>query len=230
MKAHLLFYRRQAGELSRMVFASPAAFAAARLAGSLLPASVPLALQSGRTTPCPCPAPEWVRLRTRLAGICGSDLSLIDGTASAYFDPLVSYPFTPGHEVVADVVDQPGRRVVVVPVLHCAVRGITPVCASCAAGRTNHCERVAFGHLEPGLQTGFCTDTGGGWSPRDGGPPQPVGGRARRSLRRSSGADRAHRLRRARGQALHGEHVAIIGAGTLGLLTLAAITRTSPAR
>src|SRR5581483_10999319 len=26
------------------------------------------------------------------------------------------------------------------------------------------CERTAFGHLEPGLQTGYCTDTGGGWS------------------------------------------------------------------
>jgi threonine dehydrogenase-like Zn-dependent dehydrogenase len=26
------------------------------------------------------------------------------------------------------------------------------------------CERVAFGHLAPGLQIGFCADTGGGWS------------------------------------------------------------------
>jgi threonine dehydrogenase-like Zn-dependent dehydrogenase len=49
-------------------------------------------------------------------------------------------------------------------VLHCAIRGIDPVCDMCAAGRTNLCERVAFGHLEPGLQSGFCEDTGGGWS------------------------------------------------------------------
>jgi threonine dehydrogenase-like Zn-dependent dehydrogenase len=49
-------------------------------------------------------------------------------------------------------------------VLHCAVRGIDPVCAWCAAGQTNRCERIAFGHLAPGLQSGFCEDTGGGWS------------------------------------------------------------------
>ena len=56
----------------------------------------------------PLPSPDWVRLRPRLAGICGSDLAMIDGTASAYFDPLVSYPFTPGHEVVADVLNADG--------------------------------------------------------------------------------------------------------------------------
>ena len=34
--------------------------------------------------------------------------------------------------------------------LHCAVRGIDPVCEWCAAGQTNRCERIAFlsrGHL-----------------------------------------------------------------------------------
>ncbi len=31
-------------------------------------------------------------------------------------------------------------------------------------GRTNHCERLVGGHLQPGLQTGYCADTGGGWS------------------------------------------------------------------
>ncbi len=107
---------------------------------------------------------DWVTVRPRLAGICGSDLATIDGHTSRYFEPIVSFPFVPGHEIVGDLDD--GSRVVVVPVLDCAVRGIEPVCASCAAGRTNHCERLAFGHLEPGLQTGYCTDTGGGWSTR----------------------------------------------------------------
>ncbi len=99
----------------------PARFAAARLASSVMPgrgASVgPLSLQSDE--PLPLPGPEWVRLRPRLAGICGSDLSLVDGTASAYFDPLVSYPFTPGHEVVADVVD---RTAVAPPAVSCWCR------------------------------------------------------------------------------------------------------------
>ena len=56
------------------------------------------------------------------------------------------------------------RRVVVVPVLSCVARGIDPSCGACADGRINHCERIAFGHLEPGLQCGFCEITGGGWS------------------------------------------------------------------
>ena len=68
----------------------------------------------------------------------------------------------PGHEVVGDLDD--GTRVVLVPILTCVVRGIDPVCNQCAAGHLNRCERIAFGHLEPGLQTGFCESTGGGWS------------------------------------------------------------------
>ena len=81
--------------MSRLVFdRKPVKFAAARLAGTLSPgrgASVgPLRLEPN--DPLPLPGPDWVRITPRLAGICGSDLAVIDGTASAYFDPLVSYP------------------------------------------------------------------------------------------------------------------------------------------
>ncbi len=109
-----------------------------------------------------------------LSGICGSDLSTLDGRSSRYFEPLVSFPFVPGHEVVGVVADgatdargevlAPGTRVVVEPVLGCAARGIEPPCPACAEGRTGNCERISFGHLRPGLQTGYCADTGGGWS------------------------------------------------------------------
>lgn len=108
------------------------------------------------------PGPSWVRVHPRLAGICGSDLATIDGKSSRYFEPIVSFPFVPGHEIVGELDD--GTRVVVMATLTCGARGIDPVCDECATGRTNRCERIAFGHLEPGLQTGFCTDTGGGWS------------------------------------------------------------------
>jgi threonine dehydrogenase-like Zn-dependent dehydrogenase len=57
-----------------------------------------------------------------------------------------------------------GTRVVVEPVLGCIPRGIDPPCSACADGRVGGCERIAFGHLAPGLQIGFCRDTGGGWS------------------------------------------------------------------
>ena len=49
------------------------------------------------------PGAGWVRIRPRLAGICGSDLATVDGRSSRYFEPIVSFPFVPGHEVVADI-------------------------------------------------------------------------------------------------------------------------------
>jgi threonine dehydrogenase-like Zn-dependent dehydrogenase len=214
--------------VSRLVFSrKPARFAAARLASTLMPgrgASVgPLALEPEE--PLALPGADWVRLRPRLAGICGSDLALVDGTAAAYFDPLVSYPFTPGHEVVADV-DEGGRRVVVVPVLSCVTRGISPVCHECAQGRIQLCERVAFGHLEPGLQTGFCTDTGGGWS------HEMVAHTSQLVDVPGDLSDEAAVLVEPTACAVHaaarytGEQTVVIGAGTVGLLTLAAIAAT----
>lgn len=220
--------------MSRLVFSrKPARFAAARVAGAILPgrgASVgPLSLSNDDDIDLP--APDWVELRPRLSGICGSDLSLIDGTAAPYFDPLVSYPFTPGHEVVADALDPDGhtRRVALVPVLSCETRGISPVCPACAAGRINLCERAAFGHLEPGLQTGFCADTGGGWSTRMVAHPSQLVDVP------DDLSDEAAVLIEPTACAVHaaarytGEHTVIIGAGSVGLLTLAAITATRDA-
>lgn len=111
--------------------------------------------------------PGWARLRTRLSGICGSDLGALSGRTSLYFSGLVSMPLVPGHEVVADLVDDcedlpEGTRVVIDPVLGCVARGVEP-CAWCRAGATNRCDRVTVGHIAPGLQTGYCSDTGGGW-------------------------------------------------------------------
>ena len=117
------------------------------------------------------PGPDWVRVKPLLAGICGSDLSTVDGRSSRYFEDVVSFPFVPGHEVVGTVEEpgapgapEPGARVVIEAVLGCVPRGIDPPCPACAAGDVGGCERVAFGGLSPGLQIGFCADTGGGWS------------------------------------------------------------------
>ena len=49
--------------------------------------------------------PGWARLRTRLSGICGSDLGALSGRTSLYFSGVVSMPFVPGHEVVAELLD-----------------------------------------------------------------------------------------------------------------------------
>jgi threonine dehydrogenase-like Zn-dependent dehydrogenase len=111
--------------------------------------------------------PGWARVKPRLSGICGSDLGVVTGSTSLYFSSLVSMPFVPGHEVVGELAedceDLPrGTRVVIDPVLACAARQTEP-CDSCRAGRTNLCDHITVGHVSPGLQTGFCRDTGGGW-------------------------------------------------------------------
>jgi threonine dehydrogenase-like Zn-dependent dehydrogenase len=205
-----------------------AKFAAATVAGRLVPGRGakhgPLSLKD--VPPPSAPAEGWVRFRPRLAGICGSDLATIDGRSSRYFEPIVSFPFTPGHEVVGDLDD--GSRAVLIPVLHCATRGIVPECDSCRAGRTNHCERVAFGHLEPGLQSGYCESTGGGWS-------LAMVAHESQLLRISDKVTdeqavmvepSACAVHAARSLTSEPGTIAIVGAGALGLLTLAALRHT----
>src|SRR5215212_3982757 len=117
------------------------------------------------------PTPEWVRVKPLLSGICGSDLGTLSSENSPYFSPITSPPFVMGHEVVGEIVEdssgfRAGERVVLEPALGCTVRGIDPPCPYCASGRYALCLNVARGDISPGIQTGFCHDTGGGWSQR----------------------------------------------------------------
>ena len=172
------------------------------------------------------PGPGWRRVRPRLSGICGSDLATVDGRSSRYFEPIVSFPFVPGHEVVGELDD--GRRVVLEPVLACAARGIDPPCRPCAEGDNGDCERIAFGHLEPGLQTGYCADTGGGWSTgfvaHDSQlHPVPEGMSDEAAVVVEPTACAVHAVQSA--GIREGDTVAVIGAGTLGLCVTAAVRR-----
>jgi threonine dehydrogenase-like Zn-dependent dehydrogenase len=209
-------------------------FAAARIAGSIGPG------KGGRYGPLDLvdidepelPGPGWQVIRPRLAGICGSDLSTIDGVASRYFEPIVSFPFVPGHEVVADATTHgTARRVVLEPVLGCVARHISPVCTSCANGDLGNCERIAFGCVEPGLQTGFCCDTGGGWGTR------MVAHESQLHDVPDAMSDEDAVLVEPAACAVHGalrggftggEIVVVLGAGTLGLLTIAALRAYTP--
>lgn len=184
------------------------------------------------------PADGWVHVDPVLSGICGSDLSTLDGRSSRYFEDIVSFPFVPGHEVVGVVTDEvvgaegvslaAGSRVVLQPVLGCAARGIEPPCPACQAGQVGNCGYLAFGHIRPGLQTGFCADTGGGWSTsglvahksqlyavpaalsdEDAVTVEPVACAVHAVL----GAPIAE-----------GDVVAVLGAGTLGLLVTAVVS------
>jgi threonine dehydrogenase-like Zn-dependent dehydrogenase len=126
----------------------------------------PGALHLTELDPPRLPGPDWVPLRPRLSGICGSDQAMIEGHASLYLSSLTSSPFVPGHEIVAEVTAGPerGRRVVVEPALGCRARGIDPPCAECAEGRHALCLLVTDGSVGAGLQIGYCRETGGGWS------------------------------------------------------------------
>lgn len=132
-----------------------------------------LGLLQCRDVPEPrLPTAEWVRIATRYSGICGSDVGLITLHASPTTSPLVSFPFTLGHETVGRIVERGtgveglhiGQRVTVNPLLACAARGFREPCPECARGMPNRCLRFREGTVSPGIMIGFCRDTGGGWS------------------------------------------------------------------
>jgi threonine dehydrogenase-like Zn-dependent dehydrogenase len=180
--------------------------------------------------------PGWARLRTRLSGICGSDLGALSGSTSLYFSAVVSLPFVPGHEVVADLLDDcedlpAGTRVVLDPVLTCAVRDVEP-CENCAVGDTNRCSRVTVGDLSPGLQTGFCKDTGGGWGQqlaahRSQMYAVPDGYSDEQALLVEPVACAVHTALRAGVQP--NDRVLVSGAGSVGLFATLALRELTPA-
>jgi len=177
------------------------------------------------------PAAGWVRVRPSVSGICGSDLAAISDHISLYLDPLTSYPFVPGHEVVGILED--GSRVVIEPALGCAVRGIEPPCPRCAEGRPGLCYNVTEGPIEVGLQTGYCADTGGGWGevlvahPSQVHPvPDKLSDEAAVLIEPLACCIHAA----LRGGATKDDIVVVAGSGTIGLLTIAAVKLLTPPR
>ncbi|MGH3088674.1 MAG: zinc-dependent alcohol dehydrogenase [Rubrobacteraceae bacterium] len=183
------------------------------------------------------PTLEWVRVKPLLSGVCGSDLGTLSSENSPYFSPITSPPFVMGHEIVGEVVEDKGgfvtgERVVLEPALGCAVRGIDPPCEFCASGRHALCVNVAKGNISPGIQTGFCHDTGGGWSEGTlvAHPSQlhrvpdslsdeaavavePLACAAHAALKAAPAAD---------------DTTLVIGAGSVGLFTVAAVKHLAP--
>jgi len=119
------------------------------------------------------PADDWVTLRPRLTGFCGSDLSAIFFKMSPAMSAVslgAGDRAVFGHEVLADVVEvgpgakgrvAEGDRVVVDPVLACDVRG-EPPCARCERGEYATCERT--GTAKPkGVMLGACVKYPGGF-------------------------------------------------------------------
>jgi threonine dehydrogenase-like Zn-dependent dehydrogenase len=116
-----------------------------------------LPLELCRLEPPRLPA-GWQRVRVRLGGVCGSDLSLLYGKSSPRLSPFFSFPAVLGHEVLGEV---EGVRVAVNPLLSCRERDL-PACDACARGDDHLCLNLAEGVLAPGI-LGYCRDVPGGW-------------------------------------------------------------------
>jgi L-iditol 2-dehydrogenase len=124
------------------------------------------------------PGEDWVRVRTLLGGICGTDLAILaqKQRPNSILQAYGSMPMLLGHENVS-VVDQVGsavdkswigKRVCVEPTLGCVARGITPMCDRCAAGEFGACENfgangIGTAKLPPGTSIGYNSRTGGSY-------------------------------------------------------------------
>jgi threonine dehydrogenase-like Zn-dependent dehydrogenase len=120
----------------------------------------------------PLPGPDWVRVETSLSGICGSDLAAVTAHDSLTLEPFAAFPFTFGHENVGRIAEvgegvrdwRVGDRVIVNPMLACVQRGLAPVCPACARGEYGLCRRTTEGAIGTGPMIGYHPAVGGGWS------------------------------------------------------------------
>jgi 2-desacetyl-2-hydroxyethyl bacteriochlorophyllide A dehydrogenase len=172
-------------------------------------------------SPAPEPTAGQVLVRLGLAGVCGSDVHAYHGR-----HPFVPLPYRPGHEVFGTVEAAgdgvgvaPGARVVVEPILACGR------CKYCRDGRYNLCATMTFFG---------CTAPGGGLAdlfvlPADRLVPVPGALSDRHAVLVEPLSTPVHAVRLA-GPDLTGRTVAVLGAGTIGLLTLAATRHAGAAR
>jgi 2-desacetyl-2-hydroxyethyl bacteriochlorophyllide A dehydrogenase len=171
--------------------------------------------------PDPAPGPGQMLVRVECCGICGTDLHILDGEF-----PPTPYPITPGHEFAGQIVAcgtdvepdlKVGDRVAVDPSLYCGW------CRRCRAGHDNLCENwAAIGDTIDGAFAEFV--------------PVPAVN-AHRLADHIDGQHGAmaeplacalHGLRRL--GSVIGESVAIVGAGTMGLLLLQLLVRAGAGR
>jgi 2-desacetyl-2-hydroxyethyl bacteriochlorophyllide A dehydrogenase len=154
----------------------------------------------------PVPGPGEVLVRTVVAGICGSDTHAMHRR-----HPFITLPYAAGHEVSGVVVAgelPPGTRVTVEPYLPCWM------CKQCLAGRPNVCENLRFfgcAHDQGGMADYFTIDRR-----RLHVIPDELDWRTAALIEPL--ATPVHAIGLAGG--VRGRAVAVLGAGTIGLLLL----------
>jgi L-iditol 2-dehydrogenase len=152
------------------------------------------------------PGPGEVLVRTVVAGVCGSDTHALHGR-----HPFITLPYAAGHEVSGVVVAGPppaGARVTVVPYLPCWM------CKQCRSGRPNVCENLRFfgcAHDQGGMAEYFTID-----QRRLHTIPDELDWRTAALIEPL--ATPVHAIRLAGG--VRDRAVAILGAGTIGLLLM----------
>lgn len=186
------------------------------------------------------PGPGWVRLRTELAGICGSDVGLAHARISLVLSAFYTADrVVPGHEVVGVVTEvgaavhdlAVGDRVALDPVLSCVHRGFDPVCGTCRRGLPHACERFDLpGESGCAAPTqGFDVAVGGGFGQElvaHHSQCLPVGDLP--STRAVLTEPLAVALHAALRWERDDDRVVVIGPGTIGLLLTAALRRLHP--
>ena len=161
----------------------------------------------------PALGPDEALVRTLMAGVCGSDLHAARGS-----HPFVPLPYRPGHEVVGVIETAgsaagvaPGQRIIVEPDLPCWT------CKMCTTGRENLCENLQFfgcGYAQGGMADYF-TVAANRLHP----VPDVLDDHAAALIEPLSTPVHAVRL----AGDVAGRSVAVLGAGTIGLLTLAVL-------
>lgn len=165
-------------------------------------------------TPAPTPGAAEALVAARYSGVCGSDTHAQHGK-----HPHITLPYAVGHEVVGVVREvgsdvtglAPGDRVTVEPTLPCWR------CKQCRAGRTNLCENLDFfgcGHAQGGMAELFTIAAN-----RLHRVPDELDDLTATLIEPLSTPVHAARL----AGPLDGKAVAILGAGTIGLLMLAVV-------
>ncbi|MEW6716075.1 MAG: zinc-binding dehydrogenase [Chloroflexota bacterium] len=185
----------------------------------------------------PLPGPKWLRVRNRQCGLCATDLSLLYVKADPSIGPVAlpgNKRFYLGHESVGEVVEvgsgvkqfKVGDRVVIESRFHgpnCFTKEIDPPCIFCATGRKCLCENASLNIGSVG--------SGGGWGDGYTAHESEVF-----AVPNGLDDDQAS-LIEPTSIALHGvlrhppragEHVLIIGAGIIGLMTLQAVKLVEP--
>ncbi|HET6812593.1 MAG TPA: alcohol dehydrogenase catalytic domain-containing protein [Actinomycetota bacterium] len=176
-----------------------------------------------RQVPEPVPGPGEVLVEVAAAGICGSDLEVLDGRRPAAY---VDYPVVPGHEWAGRVLAAgpgvkdvgPGDPVVAEGLRACGV------CDRCGEGRTNICTAAyaETGFTHPGALAERLLVPAGLLHRLPANRPVEPAALLEPAACVASGLLEA-------GMPLPGSRVAVVGDGPLGLLALLLLRTAAPA-